>query len=130
MEYITLGNEKVKVETYETSLGERDLYGINVCMFIATCSAWEYYMPSGTIRDKTYRDVDSLWGAFIWNDKKLLADFIEILSSDTGYNIHIANKASIPPSVYKRLTQFGLKKFYGDGNGDCAIKLIIYANNK
>lgn len=128
MENITIGNEKVEVRTYETSLSEKNLYGLYVYMFRPTCRMWEYYMPYGSIRDKASRDVSSLCADFI--DRSLLSRFVDTLSSETGYTMHIANKSSIPPSVYyERFSQFGLNRFYGDVNNG-SIWLIIYSNNR
>lgn len=131
MDYIKIANQKVEVYEYQTDAYERDRYGLSVNMFTATCSMWEYYMPVGTIRDKAHRDTETLWADFIRGDNsRLLMQFVDILSSATGYNIHIANKSTIPLSVYDRLSRCGATKYYGDVGGDCFITLIFYANNQ
>lgn len=54
---------------------------------------WEYYMPSGPIRDKAYRgNVSDLFGAFIKNNKPLLGRFLNEIKVASGYKIHMANK--------------------------------------
>lgn len=130
MNNIVIAGQKVEVYEYQTDDSERSRFGVSVYMFSPTCRMWEYYMPSGTIRVKAYRDVENLWGAFIRDDRAMLSQFINTLSTATGYNMHLANKSSIPNSVYTRLSKFGLAKYYGDGRGDCGIKLIFYANNR
>lgn len=129
MDSIDIANKKVEVREFKTDSSERDRYGLSVYMFTATCDMWEYYMPAGTIRDKAYRDVSGLWGAFFRDNKDRLNEFVRKLSSATGYNLHVANKYSMPSSVYQRFAMFN-RHFYGDGKGDCAVELIFYANNR
>lgn len=87
---------------YKTAPSERGRYGLSVYMFKVKCSMWECYMPAGTIRDKAYCDVSGLWGAFSRDDKERLEEFVGKLSFATGYKLHVANKYTIPSSIYQR----------------------------
>ena len=119
----------LKVREYKTTSSEYDRYGISVyIIFDVPCELWERLMPSGTIREKWRRDVNNLWGAFIYNNSSNLNSFISQLSYNSGYKIHLANRSTVPSSVYYHLTSRGLS-WYGDGP-DAGIKLIFYASNK
>ena len=120
---------RLNAREYETDYSERSFYGTAVYIISRIpCELWDRMMPSGTIRDKSRRDVNDLWGAFIYNDISNLNSFISELSNDCGYRIHLANKSTVPPSVYNYLTSRG-KNWYGDGP-DSSISLIFYASNK
>ena len=119
----------LKAREYQTTPSEYNGYGIAVyIIYDVPCELWERVMPSGTIREKWRRDVNNLWGAFIYDDSSNLNTFISQLSYESGYKIHLANKSSIPDSIYKDLTAFGID-WYGDGP-DTSISLVFYANNR
>lgn len=119
----------LEVQEYITTPSEYDRYGLSVyIIFDIPCELWEKVMPSGTIREKCRRDVNELYGSFIYDDSTNLNSFISQLSSNSGFKIHLANKSTVPSSVYKHLTSRGVD-WYGD-NPDAGISLIIYANNR
>lgn len=119
----------LKAREYETTPSEYDRYGLAVyIIFDVPSELWERIMPSGTIREKWRRDVNNLWGAFIYNDSSNLNSFISQLSYSSSLKIHLANKSTVPSSVYNHLTSRGMK-WYGDGP-DTGIKLIFYASNR
>lgn len=131
MDALVIANQKVKVQEFVTAPSERDQFGLNVYVFPATCIMWEYYMPAGTIRDKAYRGcVSDLWGAFIKNNNALLNQFLEKLTIVSGYRIHVANKSTLPSSVYQLYQDYGYSDFYGDRLNDAPVLLVFYANNR
>lgn len=126
---IRINGFRLTAREYETEYGERNYYGSSVYIIsMIPCELWEQMMPSGTIRGKSSRDVNTLWGAFIYNDSSNLSSFISHLSYESGYNIHLANRSTVPPSVYKYLSSRG-KSWYGDGS-DTSISLIIYDSDR
>lgn len=119
----------LKAREYETAPSEYGRFGIAVyIIFDVPCELWERIMPSGTIREKWRRDVNNLWGAFIYDDSSNLHSFISQLSYSSGFKIHLANKSTVPSSIYNYLTSRGMN-WYGDGP-DTGIKLIFYASNR
>lgn len=112
-----------------TAENERGQYGISVYIIHGIpCSLWEEIMPYGTIREKEYRDVNEIWGAFIRNNQSNLNSFISKISSLSGYNFHVANRHSLPPSIYNYLSMRGFD-WYENGH-DTEIDLVLYGNNK
>jgi len=126
---IRINGFRLTAREYETEYGERDYYGNAVYMISnIPCELWEQVMPSGTIREKSRRDVNNLWGAFIYNDSSNLDSFVSRLSYSSGYNLYIANRYTVPSSVYNYLSSRG-KKWYGEGP-DTSISLVFYASNR
>lgn len=122
---IKIGGQTLELTEYETAASELTSYGLNVYLaWDVECSIWEYLMPAGTLRDKQYRDVHTIWRAFIRGDEDmLLNEFIQKLNTATGLRFHVANDNNVPPSVSEYLALYGL-----DFDRDEVI-LIVYGNN-
>lgn len=129
---IEIAHNVVNADKWEVNETEKKRFGECVYVFTAKCWMWEYLMPTGTIRDKAYRDTSDLWGAYFHDNTSLLNQFIDKLSSTTGYKIHIANKYYLPERYLSLMKKAGKTTYYGDGStsSDQYVELVIYANGK
>lgn len=121
-----IGEHTLEMEEYKTAMYEHLTYGLNVyVVWHIKCSVWEYLMPSETLRETSYRDVNVLWRDFIYGDKdELINRFLQRLNNETGLSFHLATHSTLPRSLYERFSRKGCT-FDKE-----IVRLIVYGNNR